>query len=59
MQKSTYEENGGGGGGGREYAQKCAFGGGGLGACSPIKALNFLPYEIAFGALSDSFVVLK
>ena len=32
---------------------------GGLGACSLMKVLNFIPSEIASGAFSDSFVVLK
>ena len=32
---------------------------GGLGACSPIMLLNYIPSESASGAFSDSFVVLK
>ena len=31
----------------------------GLGACSPINFLNFIHTEIASGAFSDSFAVLK
>ena len=31
----------------------------GLGACSPIKLLSFIPSEVASGTFSDSFVVLK